>query len=231
MSWHAGDFHFVLQIAPFHNKNTMHIRLDMFRGKMEMFIHAAFDLSQSEKRSWQKNTTWDRRGWGSLCGQLGTPVGCGVRAGLSALLWALCDESEEQGSSVLQGTVLQIWPSAGVSREAQMVQVRQGSLQKILSPEYLWEKLLWFFFLQSLGCRAASGVAPCRELCTRSAWPSSTEQSRAPQSPAEASQACYLPWSTPYLQEQLWQAGSSGRETSLIHFPLLSVCPGSKTAL
>lgn len=38
MSWHAVDFHFFLQIAPFHNKNAMHIRQNMLGEKMEMFI-------------------------------------------------------------------------------------------------------------------------------------------------------------------------------------------------
>lgn len=50
MSWHAGDFHFFLQIAPFHNKNTMHIRLDMCGGKMEMFI-LLWSLTQQKSLS------------------------------------------------------------------------------------------------------------------------------------------------------------------------------------
>lgn len=103
MSWHAGDFHFFLQIAPFHNKNTTHIRLDVFGGKMEMFILAAFDLSQSKKWSWQKNTTGDRRGSGSPRGWLGTPVGCGVRVGPVASPVARCDEPEERGGSAAPG--------------------------------------------------------------------------------------------------------------------------------
>lgn len=100
------------------------------------------------------------------------------------------------------------WPSAGLSRAALMLLMRQGRLQKNSRPENIWRKnafLLFccFFFLNSLGCPAASGVTPRRELCTRWAWLGSAQQSRAPWSPAEPSQACYLPRSTPYLREQL----------------------------
>lgn len=70
---------------------------------MEMFILAAFDLSQSKKRSWQKNTTGDRRGSGSPRGWLGTPVGCGVRAGAVASPLARCDEPGERGGSAAPG--------------------------------------------------------------------------------------------------------------------------------
>lgn len=80
------------------------------------------------------------------------------------------------------------WPSAGLSRGALMVLVRQGwFVKKLISRVHLGKRA--FFFLNSLGCPAASGVTPRRELCTCSAWPGSAQQSRAPRSPVEPSRA------------------------------------------
>lgn len=91
---------------------------------MEMFILAAFDLSQSKKWSGQKNTTGDRRGRGSPRGRQGTPVGCSVNAGPVASPWVRWDEPEVRGGSAAPGhhpTLLarpaeMPWPSAALSR-------------------------------------------------------------------------------------------------------------------
>lgn len=49
MNWHVVDFHFFLQIAALHNKNTSCIRWDTVGvgRKMEMFILAPFDLEKA----------------------------------------------------------------------------------------------------------------------------------------------------------------------------------------
>lgn len=75
MSWHAVDFHFSLQIAPLHNKNTSHIRQNMLRGwgwggwgEMEMFILAHFDLKESREQNCRHKrlpeTKGSTSGWG-----------------------------------------------------------------------------------------------------------------------------------------------------------------------
>jgi len=61
---------------------------------MEMFILAAFDLSQSRKRSGRKNSTGDRGGRGSPRRRLGLPVGCGASPGPVASPQARRDEPE-----------------------------------------------------------------------------------------------------------------------------------------
>lgn len=232
MSWHAGDFHFFLQIAPFHNKNTTHIRLDMFGGKMEMFI-LLWSLLQSKNRSWQQNPTGDRRGWGSLQGRLGIPLGCGVRAGPVASPWAGCDELE-----VTWGTIPY---SCQASREALAF---SRALQT--SPDAPTEaRLLVKSLISHVHVGKNAIISSFPKFCSLwGAWLpvwllhagscAHTWLGQAPQSPAEPSRAEPSVLSlliTPYLQEQSWQAGSSGRETSRIYFPLLSVWPGSKTAL
>ena len=77
----------------------------MFGGKMEMFILAAFDLSQSRKRSGRKNSTGDRGGRGSPRRRLGLPVGCGASPGPVASPQARRDEPEVWGGRAALGTV------------------------------------------------------------------------------------------------------------------------------
>lgn len=166
MSWHAGDFHFVLQIAPFHNKNTMHIRLDMLGGKTEMFILAAFDLRQSKKRSRMRTITTGRRAqgspWGPWCGCRagGLAMGMRQRAGSQAPSRAPTSPADRpQVPAALSGAAQKVWARQGWLWNISSLAHRWTQLASLSSVVFWGEEDSWW------GVPSVAPVKPVRPAC------------------------------------------------------------------